>query len=272
VVSSIMLCWWYGRILTATARRNETQADASENRGYLTTFDALASAIQGGRIKRGHGIGVFLTPAKLNVGRRINLSSLMALKTVEEGGSSHTQDSDLQRMYSNLSGIVPAANCPLPSSLALYLRVTGSIQRVVILLHVEFDQDKPELNISDRVTIEEVVTGSGVGIYAANVSFGFAEPLSEVDMNKIVHQWVLEQIPMHRSLSDLFESPGERADDERMWYFLHKEEHLPKPGSNIFRRGLIWLYSAIHSVSRSAHVFLNLPANESIHLGGCAHI
>ena len=272
VISSIMLCWWYGRILTANARETEAKLDASQDRGYLTTFEGLAAAVQGGRIKRGHGIGVFLTPTKLTVGRKVNLSSLMALKAVEEGGGSQTQSSDLERMISNVSGIDPTVKCPLPSSLSLYLRVTGSIQRVVILLHVEFDQDKPVLNISERVSIEEVVTGSGVGIYSAKVSFGFAEPLSEVDMNKIVHQWVLEQIPMHRSLSDLFDSPGERADDERLWYFLYKEEHLAKSGSNVFRRALIWLYSSLHSVSRSAHVFLNLPANESIHLGGCVLI
>lgn len=245
--------------------------DLCENRNYLTTFDGLASAVQGGRIKRGHGIGVFLTPAKLTVGRRINLSSLLAVKAVEEGVV-QTSSANLDRMISNLSGIVPAADCPLPSALSLYLRVTGSIQRVVILLHVEFDQDKPVLNISERVTIEEVVTGSGVGIYSAKVSFGFAEPLSEVDMGKIVNQWVLEQIPTHRSLSDLFDTPGERADDERLWYFLYKEEHLARQGSNIFRRALVWLYSALHSVSRSAHVFLNLPADESIHLGGCVSL
>lgn len=271
VLACIMLCWWYGRTLTARARQREARIDMSQNRGYLTTFDELAAAVQAGRIRRGHGIGVFLTPTKLAVGRRINLSSLMAMKAVEEG-MANTQASNVDRMISNLSGVVPAAHGPLPSALSLYIRVTGSIQRVVILLHVEFDQDKPMLNISDRVTIEEVVTGSGIGIYSAKVSFGFAEPLSEVDMNKFVHQWILEQIPMHRSLSDLFETAGERADDERLWYFLYKEEHLARPKSNIFRRALVWLYSSLHSVSRSAHVFLNLPANESIHLGGCVSI
>ncbi len=271
VLTCIMLCWWYGRTLTAQARLSEARVDVSQNRGYLTTFDDLASAVQSGRIKRGHGIGVFLSPTKLAVGRRINLSSLMAVKAVEEGNAA-TSSSKPERMVSNLSGIVPAVDCALPSALSLYLRVTGSIQRVVIILHVEFDQDRPTLNVADRVTIEEVVTGSGVGIYSAQVTFGFSEPLSEVDMKKIVHQWVLEQIPMHRSLSDLFESPGERADDERLWYFLYKEEHVARIGSNSFRKALIWLYSALHSVSRSAHVFLNLPADESIQLGGCVSI
>jgi KUP system potassium uptake protein len=271
VISVIMICWWYGRILTAQARQNQDNQNASQGRRYLTTFDELANAIHSGRIRRGHGIGVFLTPIKLAVGRRINLSSLVAARAAEEGTVT-TNESDVARMVSNLSGIVPVVNCPLPSALALYLHVTGSVQRVVILLHVEFDQDRPFLNISDRVVIEEVVTGTGVGIYSAKVTFGFAEPLSEVDMNKIVHQWVLEQIPMHRSISDLFDSAGERADDEQLWYFLYKEDHLAKPKSNHFRRALVWMYSALHTLSRSAHVFLNLPANESIHLGGCVFI
>jgi KUP system potassium uptake protein len=271
IIACVMICWWQGRILTARARQNETSLNASQDRGYLTTFDGLASAVQCGRIKRGHGIGVFLTPVKMGVGRRINLTSFGMAKSAEEG-SLNTQESGVDRIISNLSGIIPDVNCPLPSALSLYLRVTGSIQRVVILLHVDFDQDRPFLNISDRIVIEEVITGAGIGIYYAKVTFGFAEPLSEVDMNKIVHQWVLEQIPNHRSLSDLFESPGERADDEQLWYFLYKEDHLPKKGSNIFRRSVVWLYSALHTFSRSAHVFLNLPASESIHLGGCVSI
>ena len=270
VISSIMLCWWYGRILTARARELDAKLSVSTGNGNLATFDSLSEAVLSGRIKRGHGIGVFLTPTVLKVGKRINLSSLMNAKAAEEGNF-ETANGSINRMKSNVSAIVPESDCALPSSLGLYLRVTGSIQRVVVILHIQFDHDRPAISIGDRVSIEEVVTGSGVGIYSATVRFGFAEPLSEVDMSKIVRQWVLEQIPMHRSLSDLFD-PSQRSEADRLWYFLYKEEHAAMKGSNIFRRALVWLYSALHTVSRSAYVFLNLPATESIQLGGCVTI
>lgn len=276
VISSIMLCWWYGRAASASVRSEESHMNAASIKtNHLTTFDGLSAAVQSGRIRRGNGIGVYLSPTKLQIGRRLNLSSIVGAAKVEGGHQTNSEpmtvEPQLTRLISGLSGIIPGPDCKLPSALSLYLKVTGSIQRVVVLLHVNFDHDKPILNISDRVVIEEVVTGASIGIYSATVSFGFAEPLSEVDMNKIVHQWILEQIPRHQSLNDLFQ-PGIVGEDEQLWYFLYKEEHAAKPSSNILRRAFIWLYSALHTVSRSAYVFLNLPANECVQLGGCVAI
>ena len=270
-IACVMLCWWYGRSATLKARESESSLNQSSNMDYLSTYDALAAAVQSGRIKRGSGIGVYLAPARLQTGRRLNLSSLAEAAKPELGMSEPALSrSGIGRVTSSISGIVPEMHCALPSALSLYLKVTSSIQPVVVLLHVAFDHDKPALNISDRVVLEEVVTGSSIGIYSATVTFGFAEPLSEVDMNKIVRQWILEQIPQHQSLNDLFE-PSSGAD-HNVWYFLYKEEHSSKKGSNIFRRALVWLYSALHTISRSAYVFLNLPAGECVQLGGCVAI
>jgi KUP system potassium uptake protein len=277
VISSVMLCWLYGRKATQAARSSEISS-GSQSMRHLTTFDALAAAVNSGTVKRGHGIGVFLSPSKLKVGRRLNLSSIVDATKIEQGITTTPSDeinrtqSKLDRMISNISGVVPVSGCALPSALELYLRVTGSIQRVVILLHVEFDQDRPVLNINDRVELEEVVTGSAIGIYSATVTFGFAElKVGEIDMGKILKQWVLEQIPRHRSLADLFE-PSLPGEDDQLWYFLHKEDHIAKPGSSIFRKAIIFMYSALHTVSRSAYAFFNLPVNECIQLGGCVAI
>lgn len=273
--SFLMLSWKFGTHLMNRARDRENETLRSSMLDHLATFDGLSNAIQSGRIKRGHGIGVFLSSSKLNLGRRLPLNSIResATKALEQilNETEPPADLEVNRNESNISGVVPASGCRLPSALSLYLKVTGSIQPVVVLLHVAFDHDKPVVSITDRVAIEEIVTGSSVGIYSATVTFGFAEPLSKVDMTKIVKQWILEQIPTHRSLSDLFD-PSFPFENNQLWYFLNKEERLAKPQSNVFRKTFVWWFSALHMLSRSAYVFLNLPANECIQLGGLVFI
>ena len=275
VISSAMLSWKFGNHLIKLARDREADNLKSSMLDHLTTFGGLSSAIQSGRVKRGHGIGVFLSSSKLHLGRRLALNSTResAANALEQMLHDTEKASDLEvnRKVSNISGVVPESGSRLPSALSLYLKVTGSIQPVVVLLHVAFDQDKPQVSIADRVAIEEIVTGSDVGIYSATVTFGFAEPLSEVDMTKIVKQWILEQIPAHRSLTDLFE-PSFPNEDSQLWYFLYKEERLAKGGSNLFRKAFVWWFSALHVLSRSAYVFLNLPANDCVQMGGLVFI
>ena len=271
VITSVMLCWRFGRL--ATSRAREQESFSMTQMGLPATFEALGDALRSGKVRRGNGMGVFLSPTPLLSGRRVNLSTTLK---ESDAASISRQDSagtsnHLNRLLSGISAIVPGPQTKLPSALALYLKVTGSIQRIVIILHVHFDYDRPHLNINERVVIEEVISDESVGIYSATVSFGFAEPLSEVDMNKIVRQWVLAQIPRHRAVAELFE-PSMPGEDDQLWYFLNKEEHLAKRGSGIFRRVVVHLYSALHTVSRSAYVFLNLPRNEIVQMGNVSFI
>jgi len=257
-----------------------------------TTIDAVLIAIQNGGIRRGHGIGVYLSPTKFESGKMVVLSS--SIQHTRDGGiilsREDTPPNIIDHYISGITttGVVPetvpvtpgtgAGRKPavgesqlpkaLPTALSLYLKVTGMIQRIVILLHVDFNQDKPALNINERVKIEEVSTEDSVGIYAVTVSFGFAEPLSEVDMNKIVRQWILEQIPRHRALTDLFAPAlAGGTNDDQLWYFIHTERIKATRESNFVRRWFIGLYYFLHSLSRSAYVFLNLPPNEVVQMG-----
>ena len=110
-------------------------------------------------------------------------------------------------------------------------------------------------------------------MYSVTVSFGFAEHLSEVDMDKIVRQWILEQIPRHVSLTDLFAPPSSTGNrEDQVWYFVHSEDIKPTATSNFFRRWYIWLYSVLHHLSRTAYVFLNLPPNEVVQMGDIVFI
>ena len=264
-ITFVMLCWRFGRLATNKARDNESFAMTQQ--GLPATFESLADALRAGKIKRGNGMGVYLSPTPLFVGKRVALSTILTSNTNLPRQESAGTSSYMNRLMSGISAIVPGQHIKLPSTLALYLKITGCIQRIVIILHVHFDYDRPRLNINERVVIEEISSDKQVGkIYSATVTFGFAEPLSEVDMNKIVRQWVLEQIPRSIPVDDLFQ-PAMPGEDEQLWYFLNKEELLCKRGSNIFRKVLVGIYSALHGISRSAYVFLNLPRNEVVQLG-----
>ncbi len=234
-------------------------------------------------------MGIFLSPILLTQGKQLVLSSVslntnmnsdmlpVTYSQREGSGDLNSQAGEFNRHTSGLSvlngELAPGAiQCRVPASLQLFLKITGSIQRLVVLLHVHFNKDKPALSINQRVKIEEISTNGAVGIYAVTVSFGFAEPLSEVDMKKIVTQWVIDELPHHGELQDMFQPSTLGNLDDQIWYFINQEEHEPKEGSSWWRRGLIWTYSALHNVSRSAHVFLNLPPNEVVRLGGVVQI
>jgi KUP system potassium uptake protein len=270
IMTLIMLCWMYGRNAKHAARK---KIDSSSIE--CTSVDAVLSGVKSGAIKRGNGIGVYLSPSKYDTGKLVHLSS--SIQHTRDGDLVLTRDDTPPVIIDNVtSDGTPdgprgdeLSSTSLPTSLSLYLKVTGMIQRIVVLLHVNFNQDKPALNINERVKIQEVSTDGLVGIYAVTVSFGFAEPLSEVDMNKIVRQWILEQIPRHRALTDLFApvlATGTGSDDS-LWYFVHSERIRARKESNFIRRWFIGLYYFLHSISRSAYVFLNLPPNEVVQMG-----
>jgi len=267
----VMICWSYGRNAKRNARKKQDAVDCS-------TVGSVLQAVGQGSIKRGNGIGIFLSPNQHEFGKRVILSSSVQVSRVGEVVLTREDtppvivDHHVSGMTEIIAG-VPGEDQTLPAALSLYLKVTGVIQRIVVLLHVHFNQDKPVLNINERVTIEEISTEGSIGMYSVTVSFGFAEPLSEVDMDKIVRQWILEQIPRHVSLTDLFAPPlptGNR--DDQVWYFVHSEDIKPSLQSNFFRRWYIWFYSVLHHLSRSAYVFLNLPQNEVVQMGDIVFI
>jgi KUP system potassium uptake protein len=268
LITATMLCWSYGRAAKSRARIDETT-----QLGPLASFSQIANGIAQKNISRCPGIGIYLSPMRIDEGKRVVLSSTIVRPEVDGVDRVVSAFTNIDREASGISVMNPTelVHCPVPLSLQLFLKVTGSIQRVVVLLHVRFNKDKPALNINQRVEIDEIVSTESVGIYSVTVSFGFAEPLSEVDVKKIVRQWIIDQLPSHRQLEDLFE-PTETTFDDQIWYFVHEEVHEPKEGSGIFRRALIWIYTALHSVSRSAHVFLNLPPSEVVQLGGVVKI
>ena len=264
VITSVMLCWRFGKIAASKARERDSYT--MTRMGLPSTFQELGEALRAGTVRRGHGMGIFLSPTPLFHGNRVPLTSSIVTKDINRQDSMATNNA-MDRLMSGLSAVVPGAQMRLPTALAVYLKVTGSIQRIVIILHVHFDYDRPRLNINERVVIEEVMSDTHLGrIYSATVAFGFAEPLSEVDMNKIVRQWIIDQIPRNIAADELFQ-PAMPGEDEQLYYFLNKEECLPKRGSNIFRRVLVFLYSGLKTISRSAYVFLNLPRDEIVQLG-----
>lgn len=268
----IMLCWSYGRNAKRLSRK---KMDTMEN----STVGSVLQAVTQGSIKRGNGIGIYLSPNRLEFGKRVILSSSVQTSRVGEVILTREDtppviiDHHVSGM-TEIAGGVPGEEQTLPAALSLYLKVTGVIQRIVILLHVHFNQDKPVLNINERVHIEEISNEGSIGMYSVTVSFGFAEPLSEVDMNRIVRQWILEQIPKHVSLTDLFTPPllSGGIRDDQVWYIVHSEDIKSSIGSNFFRKWYIWLYSVLHHLSRTAYVFLNLPPNEVVQMGDIVFI
>ena len=269
LMTFIMICWSYGRNAKREARKKADAIDSS-------TVGSVLQAVHSGSIRRGNGIGIYLSPNRHEFGKRVILSSSIQVSRAGEVVLTR-EDTPPVIVDQHLSGMtelaagVPGEDQTLPPALSLYLKVTGVIQRIVVLLHVDFNRDKPVLNINERVTIEEISTEGSIGMYSVTVSFGFAEPLSEVDMGKIVRQWILEQIPRHVALTDLF-APTSTNRDDQVWYFVHSEDIKPTTVSNFFRRWYIWLYSVLHHLSRTAYVFLNLPPNEVVQMGDIVFI
>ncbi|KAF4753873.1 putative potassium transport system protein kup 3, partial [Perkinsus olseni] len=152
----------------------------------------------------------------------------------------------------------------LPAALSLYNRITNGVHQRTVLLSVSFNSLTPFVDQSQRVEVERL----SEHIWAARVTFGYAEPLSEVNMGVVVRDDILPIIKQNvendatvrrrpqaasQQLDMLFSEErneeaeqmlakdaieGEQGFDEgdNIWFYMHREKVMSKPGSNILRR------------------------------------
>ncbi|KAF4689106.1 putative potassium transport system protein kup 3 [Perkinsus olseni] len=236
-----MLTWRYGRYCTGKAY---TELAAQE--GSLSSLSGLVLQQQAGTLRLSPGTGVFMSP------------------TVEK-----------------LKGE------SLPAALSLYNRITNGVHQRTVLLSVCFNSLTPFVDQSQRVELERL----SEHIWAARVTFGYAEPLSEVNMGVVVRDDVLPIIKQNvendetvrrrpqaasQQLDMLFSEErneeaeqmlakdaieGEQGFDEgdNLWFYMHREKVMSKPGSNILRRTVISMYAGIIGITRDPAQFFGVP-------------
>ncbi|EER15516.1 Low affinity potassium transport system protein kup, putative [Perkinsus marinus ATCC 50983] len=250
VLLVFMLTWRYGRYATGKAY-NELAAQE----GALSSLSGLVLQQQAGTLRLSPGTGVFMSPTEEKL----------------KGES-------------------------LPAALSLYNRITNGVHQRTVLLSVSFNTLTPFVDQSQRVEVERL----SEHIWAARVTFGYAEPLSELNMGEVVRDTILPIIKqnvandetVHRrrpqaasqQLDMLFSEErneeaeqmlakeaidGEQGYDEadNLWFYIHREKTMSKPGSNILRRIVISMYAGIIGITRDPAQFFGLPMDLVIQLG-----
>ena len=191
---------------------------------YLYSIEKLVDAVKRGDIGSTPGTGVFLCPA----------------------------------------WVEPLSGDALPSTLGLFLRITGSIPRKAILLTVSFDKNLPFVNENEKRRVVEIVPG----IYSMSFNYGFAEPLSEL---KITEK-LIELLP---SLVDRENRPNITSTFNTLsglWFFIHSENIETKNSRNFFSRLVIKLYATMLAMSSSAGSFFGLSSDRVVQLGDVLQI
>ena len=180
--------------------------------GYPRCVDKLVDSVTSGRIGITPGTGVFLCPA----------------------------------------WIEKIAGDSVPSTLALFLEVTGSIPNRTIFLHVEFQKDTPFVADVDRCHVVTILPG----IHSVSLNFGFAEPLSEVSLLGALN---LKLASLGSCL------PGSTSDS--LWFFVHSEDVRAVSSRGIVGKTLVKVYSALLAVAASPSKFFGIPAGQVVQLG-----
>ena len=203
----------------ATNRAYHRQRNEGDIAPYLKSMPELVAAVASGSVGTTPGTGVFLCPA----------------------------------------WVEPLAGDGLPSTLCLFLKITGSVPRRTILLTVGFHKTSPFISDTERTRVVEITPG----MYSVSLTFGFAEPLSELSVTKSVESLLPGLVGRDSAKSD---------DSERVWYYVHSEDIEAKPSRRIFSRVLVGIYSLMLSLGSSAAAFFGIPAQKVVQLGDVLQI
>ena len=185
---------------------------------YLYSIEKLVNAVKEGNVAATPGTGVFLCP----------------------------------------TWVEPLSGDALPSTLGLFLRVTGAIPSRCILLTVAFEKTAPFIAENDRRKIVEIVKG----FYSVSLTYGFAEPLSEISLTKAV-----EELLPSLALRDTPQQSSTSQESNGVWYYLHSEDIEPRKSRKIWTKAIVALYSIILRFSSRASTFFGIPAEKVVQLG-----
>jgi KUP system potassium uptake protein len=111
LMTAIMLCWMYGRNAKHSARK-KIDSCATE----CTTIDAVLDAVKNGGIRRGHGIGVYLSPSKYDTGKMVVLSS--SIQHTRDGEVVLTREDTPPVIIDHYTSGIPTGNDVILSDLS----------------------------------------------------------------------------------------------------------------------------------------------------------
>ena len=189
------------------------KAKSQVGSGYPRSVDKLVESVSSGAIGTTPGTGVFLCPA----------------------------------------WIEKVAGDSIPSTLALFLDVTGSIPNRTIFLHVEFQRETPFVADKDRCQVLTILPG----IHSVSLNFGFAEPLSEISL----------LAALNLKLASLGSCVPAGHDSDALWFFVHSEDVRAACNRGIVGKTLVKVYSALLAVAASPSKFFGIPAGQVVQLG-----
>jgi KUP system potassium uptake protein len=216
-------------------------------------------------------VGTLMTTLMLSwyFGRRATRAAYKKIDTDTSGGSNKikTQQGLLDALNDKSIGFGPGTGLflipefvedeELPRAFLTLLKVTGSIPQRTIFLNINFDSDAPFVDASKRVVVRTITPG----VYQADIKYGFAEPLSEIQ----VEQEIKQVLP---NLGCLFNEPLKEGE----WYFVYSENVHAANNRNKISKFFMNIYRAMLTVSAGAAEFFGIPEEKVIQLGGHLNI
>jgi KUP system potassium uptake protein len=138
----------------------------------------------------------------------------------------------------------------LPRVFTTLLKVTGSITETSIFLNINFEQETPFLDAKNRAGVKEITKG----IWQVDLTYGFAEPLSDIAAEKEV----LAILPRLKAVES----------EEDLWYYVHSENVHPSKQRSLISRIGVHIYKAMLAFSTGAGEFFGLSEEKIVQLGG----
>jgi len=161
----------------------------------------------------------------------------------------------------------------VPASLSAVARELGALPKTILLLNVSFT-DEPFVAEDYRLKFE--VVNAGLGIYSAQLLFGYAEPLTSARFD--VHETLLvasstaadlpargpsamSETSIARSISAEGNLESGSHIDERITYIFTRKHYAASADSNCFTKFQVEIFAALVRNSRGAMAFYGLESN-----------
>ncbi|CZR54345.1 probable potassium transporter 8 [Phialocephala subalpina] len=185
------------------------------------------------------------------------------------GGSAITSVNGVGIFFDKIGDMVPIV-------FTQFVRKFSARPNIIVFFHMR-PLSTPSVPESERYVIQRT---SIPGCYRMTARHGYTDPIVTPDLGRMIVEHLIlfitrDHTSTGESASSVEHSPAVQAEldvvnkaaEAQMVYIMGKEQMKIKQGTNLVRRGLLWLFLWIRENSRTKMADMNIPFDNLVEVG-----
>ncbi|KUJ20933.1 putative potassium transporter 5 [Mollisia scopiformis] len=185
------------------------------------------------------------------------------------GGSTITSVNGVGIFFDKVGNMVPIV-------FTQFVRKFSARPNIIVFFHMR-PLSVPSIPESERYVIQRT---SIPGCYRMTARHGYTDPIVTPDLGRVIVEHLTlfitrDHTSSNSSASSVEHSPAvqseleviTKAAEAQMVYIMGKEQMKIKQGTNLLRRGLLWLFLWIRENSRTKMADMNIPFDSLVEVG-----